>query len=714
MKEFVDPFIGVDNWGSCLCGPYLPLSLVRPGPDTAIPHPPNGYQSGQPIIRFSHTHVSGTGGEGRYGNIGILPFITDVHTAQKGYIAQQEQAGSGYYHVMLEPAHIKAELTATSHVGVHRYTFPDGAEAQILLDAGSVIQTSREDSAHSISGHIEWISTTEIVGRADLQGGWGHQFPYSIYFYAHFDQEALQRTAYSQDDSTQNLFAVGPNCQALASFGLAHEVNLSVGISYVSIAKARANVEQEVGQKSFSQIHAEAVEIWEHELSRICVSGGTVEQKTLFYTLFTRLLCMPGDLGVDDENPSWHSGVRQFTDFYCVWDSVRNANALITLFHPDLEIAFLNALLDIAEHTGWLPDAWIAGHSAKIQGGSSADILFCEAALKGLQGIDYQKALHYMRKNNEVQSPDPLFYGRYLQDYSTLGYVSTDVPLSSVSKHLEYTYQDWCIGTLAMYLKQYETAQEYHTYSQRVWNLWRDDLHTFAPKNHDGSWVEPFDPTHKHIFQWLDPYFYEGNSWQWSFNVQQDFAGLIERHGGTEAFIQHLDTFFELGYYASKEIMLHTPYLYIYAGRPDKTAERVYTLLQQHFHATRDGLSDNEDMGCQSAWYMCSSMGLYPVMGQDLYLLTPPAFKRIKIALGNEGSHLIIEAPEAGERQRYIVGATLNGLPLQRAWLRHHEIVHGGVLHFTLADQPGSWGEQEIPPLPQIFARYSSTAPQTT
>jgi len=213
---------------------------------------------------------------------------------------------------------------------------------------------------------------------------------------------AIKRIVANSAGMLEGPVATGTNCRAIASFGKQETVEARVGISYVSIAQARASVEREARGKTFETIRAEARTTWENALGRIRVEGGTHEQKTLFYTLFTRLLCMPSDLGIDDEHAFWHSGVRQFTDIYCLWDSVRNANSFLSLFDPDFEVALLNSLLDIADHTGWLPDAWIAGHGAQIQGGSSADILFCEAALKGLTGIDYEKALGYMRKNMEV------------------------------------------------------------------------------------------------------------------------------------------------------------------------------------------------------------------------------------------------------------------------------------------------------------------------
>lgn len=710
-SQYVDPFIGVDGPGECICGPYLPHSIVRLSPDTLPSNSSSGYCSDLPIMRFSHTHVIGTGGASRYGNIGVTPFVGKLRNYAEGYNREDEKAQCGYYSVRLLPSNIQAELTSTPRVGLHRYTYPNGKKANLIIDLGSVIQTTTlvegwpntpgESIGRSIGGFTEIISDREVIGRGDFKGGWGHEYPYSVYFYAKTDQAFSETLTCNHTGVFERTSADGSNCKVLLGFGQKQIINLQVGISYVSVANARKHAEEEVGEKTFDEIRSASEKIWDASLSRIRVSGGTKEQRTLFYTQFSRLLCMPSDLGVDDEFTYWKSGVRHFTDFYCMWDSVRNANSLISLFDPDLEADILGCYLDIAQHRGWLPDAWICGHSAFIQGGSSADILYCEAALKGIKGIDYEKALTYMRKNNETESSDPDYFGRHLKDYRDLGYVTTDTKLSCVSRHLEYAYQDWCIGALAKKLGYTEIAKSYEESSKKIWNLWRDDLKAFAPRNHNGQWIEQFDPNnYSSKYPWIDPYFYEGTSAQWSFSVHHDFYGLIERCGGPDAFVQRLDEFFDTGKYHSKETMLHIPYLYIYAGRPDKTAERVKECMEKYFQTTRDGLHDNEDMGCQSAFYMCSGMGLYPLMGQDLYFLTAPTFTETAITLGTSGKTLTIKCVNATESNKYVKSIRLNGVELHRFWVRHNEIANGGVLEFELSDMPVFGFELELPPSP--------------
>lgn len=730
MIQHINPFIGVDGNGECLPGPYLPLGLVRLSPDTAAPHKTNGYRSTDPIKHFSHTHVAGTGGMSRYGNIGVVPFNGVARLAVAPFDRVDETAACGYYAVTTADSRIRCELTATARAGVHRYTFPSDlvGPAHMLFDVGAVIQPPFPGYAvdpngwppRSTGGFVEWVNATTLVGRGDYRGGWGHDAPYSVFFHAEFDRPTANRRLGQAGSWLTNssggspTTGSGPDLAAVATFANGGEINLRVGISYVSVAKARASLQREVDQKSFDAVRADAEVAWSTLLDRVRVEGGTLEQRTLFATLFSRLYCLPTDLGIDDEFSSWHSGVRHFSDFYCLWDSVRNANSFISLIDPKLGADLLNCLLDVGDKTGWVPDAWIAGHSAFLQGGCSAAILAGEAALKNTPGINYAYALRLLSHDAEQPSPDPYYFGRHLAHYRDLGYVSTASP-QCVSRHLEYSYQDWCLARLAEKAGSPAAAARFQESSRKIWNLWRTDARGFAPRREDGSWHEPFDPELCRSDCWNDPFFYEGSSREWSWNAHHDFAGLVARFGGPEKFIAALDDFFLPiepqpwpGYgmpylhnrYHSKETMLHVPYLYHYAGRPDRSADAVRHALEKNFHANRDGLRDNEDMGCQSTFYLASTLGLYPVMGQDLYWLTTPVFSRSEITVGANGERLVIEAPSAGPQHPYIASATLDDRPLERAWLRHAEIAKGSTLRLTLSTIPTTWGTAHPPPSP--------------
>jgi len=642
------------------------------------------------------------GGGSRYGNILVTPFLGPPRLQGQAWDRREESASPGFYHVVLEPAGIAVDLTVTARTGVHRYRFPASAAGNLSIDAGAVIQTWHRKpgtlTGGCTGGFVEFVSEHELVGRGDFRGGWGHQFPYSVHFAARWDVRPRERLVGNFQGLQAGIVAEGPLSRAVCHFAPGAEVHLAVGISFVNVAKARASLDREVGERTFDEVRNHAVSIWSAELSKLRVEGGSERERTLLHTSHYRLRCMPGDLGVDDEFGLWCSGKRQYNDLYALWDSVRNANSLLALLDPQFHRNVLNGVLDVAEHTGWLPDAWIAGHSAQIQGGSSADVLFCEAAAKGFDGIDYERALHFMRKNNEVESTDPWLHGRHLADYRDLGYLSSRIEMGCVSRHLEYSYQDWCIGSLSADLGHRDIASAYFEASRKLWNLWREDLRCFAPRRPDGNWVEPFDPAHHIERRSFDPYFYEGNSLQWSINTHHDFAGLVNRHGGHAGFVAHLNGLFDSGQISLKETMMHAPYLYLYAGRPDLASRRRGALLDV-YQLARDGLPDNEDMGCHSAFLICGSLGIYPVMGQDIYWILPPRFPVGEMQLGDGGT-LRVECDRPCD-ESWVRQAWLNGRKINRAWVRHEEIRDGAVLQFKMGSSSAGWAESELPPSPR-------------
>ena len=697
--DLVDPFIGVDGPGNTLCGPYTPFGLVRLGPDCIPPHPTNGYRSDRPLQGFTYTHVSGTGGEGRFGNLRVVPYLGPPDNKPTGFGRSEERSKVGLYEVRLLPQDIVVKLTSSARCGICRFSFPKGGPANVLIDASAVHKFHPQRSAVCVNAEIYWTDELLFEGHGIFKGGWGHNEPYKIFFFGSLDVAPDKVFVGAADTVSEARYISGESAKTVAHFAAAQSIELRVGVSFTSIAKARASLDKECGHKTFQQLTHQHQEQWQNWFDRVQVKGGTEEQRKIFHTFYYRLLCMPTDLGIDDEMSHWHSEVRHFSEFYCLWDSVRNANSLLMLFAPELQRDMLNCLLDVAKHIGWLPDAWITGYSTKVQGGSSADILFNEAALKQISGIDYASALGYMRKNNEIEPADPYIHGRYLADYRDLGFVSTDA-VNCVSRHLEYSYQDWCIGRLAEQIGQSDIAEQYYKSAAKLWNLWHPDLLHFAPKTPRGDWAQPFDINYARPDSWNDPYFYEGVSRSWSFNTQHDFAGLVDRCGGATAFEKRLDTFFSERYRATKETFMHIPLLYHYANRPDKSSLTLRTILSKAYSTARNGIPDNEDMGCHSAFYICGMLGLYPMMGQDWYFLTAPGFSTSRIVLGESGATFIIEAPKASPDHVYIATARLNGEPIDRAWIYHHEIKTGGHLTLDLSTTPTPWGTSGTPPSP--------------
>ena len=734
LSSYVNTFFAVDGSGNCLPGPYCPLGLVRPGPDVFYPQPTHGYRSGVAIQRFSQTHVAGTGGASRYGNVGLTPFtgaparqtgapwLTPSFTRIAGSEPKDEVGEVGYYAVTTEPFGVRCELTCTHSVAFHRYAYPVGKEAWLLVDGGSVIRCGLgtdgmlrdvenwEIAPTSIGGFVEVASRTELVGRCDILGGWGHHHPYSVFFCLLLDtpfDECMLATRGGIVPGDILHAATGPDARALLKFRDGAKVEAKVGISYVSIAQARNSVAAEAGGIGFDAARAACVASWEDLFGRFAVSGGTETQRRLFYTCLYRLYCAPTDLGAAGD-PGFANGRRRFTDVYCLWDSIRNANSFQHLFRPRFSADFMNWLLDFADETGWLPDAHITGHHAYMQSACAADILFAEAALKGVPGVDYRRALKHCMRNALETPPDPMVSGRYIDDYHRLGYLSTNVSKGCVSRHIEYTVHDDCIARLAELLGEDGTAAQFRAFAARVWNLWNQDRKVFWPRRPDGEWVgDDFaDADRPGWDAWNDPCAYEGSLRIWSMNPLHDIPGLIARHGGPEQFVRDLDEIFEPTNgrpqtWGVKETRMHVPHLYSYAGRLDKAGERILDSLAEHFRDTRDGLADNEDMGCQSGYYLWNSMGLYPIIGQTHYMLTPPLFDHVEADLSEwgEGKRLVVDVERHGSG-RYIQSVELGGKPLDRCWVEHAELLAAPVLRFVLGDEPTAWGRAVPPPSP--------------
>lgn len=703
--DSVHTFFGIDAGGNCLCGPYMPLGLVRPGPDTRPPQPTSGYQTGDPVCHFSQNHVSGTGGGGRYGNIGILPYSGEPRQALEPRQIGDEYGTVGEYGCTLLPDREQVRITCSHQAVRYDITYAADTPARLRIDLGTVIKVAFSEEewlgkayGKSTGGFAEVASPREIFGRADLQGGWGARHPYSVFFFLRLNQDARSHLFMRGSDILTGPYASGPSLAVDLDLGTpVDQLQVEIGISYVSIANARQAVEQEIAGRGFEEIRDANRAAWVPVFDRIHLDGGRDADRELFYSCFYRLYCMPTDRGVNHEMERWSSGVRHFSEFYCLWDSIRNANSLLGLIDPDLHRDMLNCLLDIADHVGWIPDAWIASRIAFSQGGSGADILFAEAALKGLDGIDYNKALAYMRKNAEVDSPEAERSGRLSRaEYQAHGYLREGAR-NCTSRSIEYANQDMATAILAKHLGQDAVAATYAEASQGPWKLWQDDKQSICPRRSDDTWVEPYDPTRptRPDF-WNCPYFYEGTGIEWTLNMRQDLYGLIDRLGGPEGFETYLDTFFRERICIWKEITLHTPYLYHYVGKPWKSCLTARKLLREKYHSGRDGLSDNEDMGCNSAFVICTMTGLYPEMGRDFYYLIPPLFETVTLQLGGNRT-LTIHAPGAREDRIHIRSATLNGAPLETAWVRHAALAEGGTLELELSDTPTGFGSQPPP-----------------
>lgn len=702
--DYVNPFIGVDGGGNVLPGACLPFSLVRINPVTALPQPTNGYQTGKPVIGFVQTNVSGTGGGGRYGNFMVTPQVAVVEPDNLGSMISDEVSQVGYYAARLVKNNVFAELTCTDKVGIQRFSFPDQQTAQILITASSVIDRgiNRPNDGKCLNSFIEILGDNTIVGYAELQGGWGHMQPYKLYFCAEFDRRYDSHGVWvgsTKEDNASS--AKGAKCGAYFSFNAdrGRKITLKVAVSTLSIDKARENLRKTDGI-GFDAARAKAVDTWAQYLDKIKIKGGTADQRTLFYTGLYRSYIMPTD--ITGENPQWVSDEPCYWDFYCIWDTFRCNSPLYTILTPDIQVDIIKSLLDVYKHKGWLPEAWVTGGFCKQQGGTDTDNVIADAIVKGLKGFDYDLAYEAMLKNAECPADEQNLYEGLLvtgkhKDYIENGYVPKDKQCC-VSYTLENAYNDFCLAQVAKAMGKKDDAAKYLKRSLNCYNLFDASTGFFWAKDKEGKWAEDFSPTHHGNPWWRGPYFYEGTPWHYSTYVPHDFNGLISRHGGKEMFTKFLDRFFDGKFFTHEnEPDIHSPYLYNYVGQPHKTVEKLYSIINEQYRNTRNGLPGNDDSGTMSSWYVFSTMGFYPIAGQNFYLLGAPTFDEVEIALPND-KKFVVTSTNLSSQNRYVQGVRLNGRKYDKSWILHSDIVKGGKLTFEMGDKPSSWAVNSTMP----------------
>lgn len=715
LSRYVDPFIGVDHGGNVFPGPTLPFGMVKLGPDTDR-NGNAGYTSEGKIVGFSHLHVSGTGGGPKYGVVLLMPTTGPLKVEDYGSERADESARVGYYAVELSRYKVKAELTASRRVGVHRYTFLAGGESHILLDVGHFLSTRHvAESQRFAGGRVIFTSNHSLEGYGSYEGGWNLGKIYSVYFCANFDTPSESHGIWTgATNGTGNSASIDPNAnlkganvgQPLGAFlnyttRPGQVINAKVGISFVSTGQACSNLQSEVPDWNFERVRQAAVSAWDAALAPVALEGGTEDLKRAFYTALYHSMLMPVDR--TGENPLWHSSEPYYDDFYTIWDTFRTTSPLLTLIHPERETEIVRSLVDIYRHEGYLPDGRSGNDNGRTQGGSNAEVVIADAFVKGLRGIDYNAAYQAMVKDAEVPPAHPTQEGRGgLLDYKSKGYVSRAYERSG-NRTVEYSYDDFAIAEVAKGLGR---SSDYAKYARRAnnWtNLWDASLEDsgvkgfIQPRNPDGSWMTPFNI--RKSGTWPD-YFYEADSWEYSLYAPQDVRQLMEKSGGKENFIHRLDLLFDQGHIdIGDEPAFLDPVLYIWAGRPDKTADRVRELIDRNFNASRAGLPGNDDSGAMSSWFAFNAIGIYPNAGQDVYLIGTPSFSKVTIRMGGGKEFSVVANHlDAARRNRYVQSATLNGRTLNRAWFRHAEIKDGATLVLNMGDTPSKWGTTNPPP----------------
>jgi predicted alpha-1,2-mannosidase len=723
-----DPLVGTLNGGNTTPGAQVPFGFISFGPDMASLNGglTNGYNPASEITGFSCTHESGTGGESKYGNFRVTPTAGNLDARNLLFAWSVEKASPGYYAVTLGAPgeQIRTELTASRLVAYSRYTFPAHSKANLLLDVSSRLRMQGGRSGvPSIpqavtGGAVTLTDARHAEGFVSVTGGW-NPAPYTLYFAAEVSRAANESGTWDQDqaypgrnhaegvDQVQQGTASPVTHAAyrnqLGAFfrfdtGTSNTVEMRLAVSFVSVEQARRNLAAEVSL-SFDQVRQRAAAQWEQVLAKIDVEGGAAAQREIFYTALYRAHIMPHDL--TGENVWWQSNLPHYEDFYTLWDTFRTLHPLFTVIEPERQTAMVQSLLDTYAHTGWLPDARIAGANGLTQGGSNGDVLLADALVKHLPGIDANLAYAAAKKDAEVSvAPDRSWYeGRQLEDWQRLGYMSLTYQRSA-TRTLEYAADDYSVATIAHLLGHEDDAKRFLATSANWKNLWDAKLRCIRPRYADGSFLENYQCDHLYpdgLVLWWDTPFYEGSATQYSTYVPQDFYALIGLLGGKQAAAAWFDRLFDKGLYTQgNEPDLLAAYTYIYLGRQDRTAERVRAILAKEYHTGRAGLPGNDDAGTMSSWYIWSSIGLYPLAGQPIYFIGSPIFSKATLHLGEKGT-FSIRAIGASAENKYVQSAELNGKPLHRAWLTHAEIAAGGELELHMGDHPAAWATQ-LPP----------------
>jgi predicted alpha-1,2-mannosidase len=732
----VDPRIGTGGDGHTFPGATVPFGMIQLSPDTAMPDFKHAYKwaagyqyADASIMGFSHTHFSGSG-HSDLGDVLVMPIAGDVklepgdpakpgsgYRSRFSHDSEVEQAG--YYAVTLSDYGVRAELTAGRRIGWHRYTFPVGQPAHVLLDL--------RPSIYDYAGKVLWASlrvhADGTVTGCRTTRGWapGRELCFAL----RFSQPLASRELTNRETDLVYKGFKGPgnqpedrdaqNGRALVGvfdFGkLRKPLEVKVAISSVSEANALANLDQDGSGWDFDARRAEAKAAWDKALAVIDIDAPAATRNSFYTALYHAMLSPTLSMDVNGDYRGPDHAVHRAKDFefystWSLWDVYRAQQPLMVLLNPGRSTDFIRSLIAAREASpfGILPVWAYQGLETWCMIGYHAVPVIADAYIKGVRGFDVDAAMQAM-----VASATYAPYGD-LADYMKLGYVPIDREPEGASKTLEYAYDDWSLAQMARAMGKTDIAT---TFEQRAGN-WR---HAWDPKTGfmrarlgNGSFREPFDPD---VAGYGSDYT-EGNAWQYSWYVPQDVAGLVDAMGGDAKFVAKLDSVFDvkidparfknveditglIGWYAhGNEPSHHLAYLYDYAGAAWKTQQRLKQIMDSQYAARPDGLAGNDDLGQMSAWYVFTALGFYPVTpASDEYAIGRPFVAKAAIHLSN-GHTFTVSASSLDDAHPYIGTVTLNGKPLERTYLHHAEILAGGELHFTMQAEPNrDWGKSD-------------------
>ena len=693
LTQYVDPLIGSAEHGHVFVGANVPYGFVQLGPSNIKQDWDwcSGYnRSDSTIIGFAHTHLSGTGC-GDLHDIMVMPVTGQVTYARGHHEDQQsglwsyqdrtkERAQAGYYATHLKRYHIDAELTATSRVGLHRYTFPESSKAAIVIDLvhGGGWDRFRESAIRIVDDHT-------IEGYR-YSGGWADDE--RIYFRAEFSRPFETHVFIEGTRYFRANFKTRANEQIL----------VKVALSPTSTDGALRNMQAELPGWDFEQTVEQAKAKWQEELQKIIVKTNDTARKRTFYTAMYHLMVAPsefcdvnGDYYGADHRNHLSKGHTTYTT-YSLWDTYRAAHPLMTIIQPERVPDMIRTMLDICDEQGKLPVWHLMGCETNCMVGYPAIPVVADAMLKGLlPESEWPRAYDAMVRSTKINE-------RGMPSHRLCGYIPTDsLRHENVAYELEYDLADWALAQVAKMMGKDEDYELYLSRSRQYKNLFDPTTRFIRPKDAKGNWRTPFDPIRQ--VAGGDDYC-EGNAWQYTFLVPHDIDGLVGCFGSKEALVSKLDSLFTvtgdlgenaapdisglIGQYAhGNEPSHHIAYLYTLLGEPRKAADRIRQIQTTLYTGRTDGICGNEDVGQMSAWYILSALGFYQVEpAGGRYVFGTPLFPEAEVKV--KGGTFRIIAHNVSDKKRYIRKICLNGKPYNKWYIDHKEIESGGLLEFYL------------------------------
>jgi predicted alpha-1,2-mannosidase len=728
VTQFVNPFIGTSNFGATHPGAQYPHGMASVVPFNAAfklgkenkfekdaAWNSRGYIYDNSFLTgFSHVNLSGVGCPD-LGSILLMPTAgpLEFNAEKYGSTYSNEQATPGYYRNTLTKYDIDVETSSTLRTGISRYTFPKG-QSQILLnlglgltnESGSMLKvvSDKEVEGFKMIGtfcyHSEDVRPVYFVAKLSkaaksagawkkmpkykgVEGEWiGYNDTYKPYKNYRHEIAGDDIGAYFQFDTTER-----------------EQIEVKLGISYVSIENARANLNAEQEKFDFETTKKQAQKKWQQLLSRVQVKG-SIEKKTIFYSALYHTLIHPniiqdsnGDYPLMGQSGIGNTNGKNRYSVYSLWDTNRNLHPLLSLLYPEIQSEMVNTMVDMAKESGWLPKWELLGMETQVMVGDPATPVIADTYLRGIKDFDIDTAYKYAKKA-ALATKDNLLRPENLT-YSELGYVPIDGEDKwggTVSTSLEYYIADWNLAQLAKTLGHKEDSKLFLQRSMNYKKLFDTTTGMLRPKHTNGDWFSPYNPQLGRNFE-PAPGYIEGNAWNYRFYVPHDIKGLITLLGGEQNFTEQLVNTFETDNFdMANEPDISYPYLFNYIkGQEWRSQDKVTELINKHFHNTPGGIPGNDDAGTLSAWLVFSMMGFYPTAPGDMnYALVTPSFDKTTITLNQDyypGKTLILKTKKADDNDKYITDIQFNNKKVKSYFINHLLLTNGGELNFLLADK---------------------------